>query len=100
MSNDVGALETGEAADLAVDDRDQGQHAGEALAERRLIVGARGPGLALLVAVILGRQLVDRGAENLRAAFCVGGQIGAKGLDLKAWLIASISQLSSRPCCP
>ena len=67
MSISSRALEAAEAGDRAVDDRDQRQLAGQPVAERGLVVGGRGPGLALVVVVVVGRELLDAGAKNLRA---------------------------------
>ena len=55
----VRALEAGEAGDRAVDHREQGQRPAKPGAERLLVVGARGPGLALRLVIVLGRQLLD-----------------------------------------
>ena len=62
----VCALEAGEAGGRALDDGDQGQGAGEPRAESVLVVGRRGPGLALIVVVVLRRQLLDRWREKSR----------------------------------
>ena len=74
----VGALEARKARDRAVDHRDQRERAREPGAEGVFVVGGRGPGLALGLVVVLGRQLLDAGAKDLGAAPNVGGDIGAQ----------------------
>ena len=74
----VRALEAGEAGDRAVDHGEEGQGLGEPRAESLFVVGARRPGLALLLVIVFGRQLLDARAKDLGAAFCVGREIGAK----------------------
>ena len=49
----------------AVHGRDQGELARQALRERLLVIGGRGPGLPRALAVIVRGQLLDAGAENL-----------------------------------
>ena len=69
----VRAFEAGEAGDRAVDHGEQGQGLGEPGAESLFVVGARRPGLALLVVIVLGRQLLDARAKDLGAALASAG---------------------------
>ena len=58
--------ERSEADRRAAERRDQRQLAGKPRAEFLHVVGGRRPGLLLRLAVIVGRQFLDAGAENLR----------------------------------
>ncbi len=58
--------ERGKADGRAVVGRDQRQFAGKPRAEFLLVVGRRRPRLLLRLAVIVGGQFLDAGAENLR----------------------------------
>src|SRR3984957_3148710 len=75
----VGAFEAGEASDCAVDHGQQGQRLGESGAESLFIVGARRPGLTLVLVIIFRRQLLDARTKDISAAARVGRQIGTKG---------------------
>src|SRR5208282_3133700 len=75
----LAALEAGEARDTSVDHGEQRQGACQPGAESLLVIGPRGPGLALVGVVVLGRELLDAGAKNLGAPLGVGRDVGAQG---------------------
>ena len=91
-----GAFEAGEAGDRAVDHSEQGQGLGQPSAESLFVIGARGPGLALLFVVVVGGELIDARAKDLGAASRVGRQIGAKR-DGAHRLSSQVVVV--RPCC-
>ena len=70
----VVAGERGKADRGAVHGGDQGELFGETLPKSLLVVGRRGPGLALAFLVIVGGQFLDAGAEDLGEQRRVGDQ--------------------------
>jgi hypothetical protein len=60
------ADERSEADRLALRRRDKGQRTGELLGKRILVIGRSRPGALLARIVVVARELLDAGAENLR----------------------------------
>ena len=100
--DDVGALEAGEAATSPSMVATSVSMPRRALAEGRLVVGARRPGFALILVVVLGRRVSSMARREDFAAqrAASAGQIGAQArsrssLDLP--VVPSLLSLSATP---